>query len=95
VPLEKENSIQIKGSKRVGEKLAFELKQSTSASPLYMDYGNGEIKRIYKTQTIYYNYSFPGDYQLNLFTVENNQKKLISSEQINIAPSKNQLSILK
>jgi len=91
----KENPMQVQGKKRVGEKLAFEIDHSALDTPLYIDYGDGEIKRVYKTQKVYYNYSFPGDYYLNLFTVENNQKRVISSEKIKIAPNNNQLSILK
>ncbi len=84
----------IKGERRVGEKLAFQISEGIQTSPLYMDYGDGEIKRINNTQTVFYNYSFPGQYQLNLFTVKNNQKKLLSTEKIEIAPN-TQLSILK
>jgi len=95
VSVSKDKPIQIKGEKQVGEKLAFEINVSSLSSPLYMDYGDGEIKRIYNAKTVYYNYSFPGEYQLNLFTVDKKHKKLISSENIIILQNNSQLSILK
>ncbi len=95
IPTSLDKPILVQGEKRVGEQLAFEIKASESNSPLYMDYGDGEIKRIYNSKTVFYNYSFPGEYQLNLFTVEKNQKKVISSEKIVISTDNSQLSILK
>jgi len=95
VATQKDKPIQIQGEKLVGEELQFQINTQKNKTPLYMDYGDGEIKRIYNSGTLFYNYSFPGEYQLNLFTIDRNHKKVISTEKIKISPNTSQLSILK
>ena len=87
--------LKIAGETYVGNKLQFHLNTDYLQQPLYINYGDGEIKRLYTEASFEYHYSLPGNYKLELFTVEKNQKKILSEQSLEISSNFRQLSILK
>ena len=87
--------LHVDGDMRVGEYLSISIDKMLETEPLYVDFGNGDIERLVNKENILVSYSMPGAYGVELFTVQDNQKVVLSSQQINIAGDLNQLTAQK
>ena len=74
----------INGDMKVGHELQIFVDQMLQTDPLYVDFGNGEIEKVVGTRKLNFVYGLPGLYGVELFTVEDNQKITLSSQEVNI-----------
>jgi len=87
--------IQINGEFIAGNSLQFNADNLSYVNPLYIDYGNGEIHRIYDKKKAEYNYSIPGFYDVKVFTVKDKRKEVLSNQSIQIQENYRYLSELE
>jgi len=96
VPLEFENNmITITGNLNTGTKLVVSVDNKLQQNPLYLDFGDGNIEKVLATNEVHYHYAMPGNYTINLFTIDNRQRIILSSKDVLIKNGVNQYSSIK
>jgi hypothetical protein len=96
VPLEFENNkIKVTGNMETGSKILVSIDKELKQNPLYLDFGDGNIEKAMATKEIQYHYSMPGNYTINLFTIDNRQRIILSSKDIMMKHGASQYSSIK
>lgn len=93
VPLEYENNkLTVKGDLRSGNKITVTADKKLKHDPLYVDFGDGSIEKLMEAKELIYRYAMPGNYVINLFTIDNRQRIILSSKRVQVRNGASQFS---
>ena len=84
--------LNINGEMIVGQSLTMEVDSYLQTEPLFINTGNGQIERLIGEKQIEVHYDLPGEYGVELFTVQDKQKVVLSTQQIHIKSDFSKLS---
>ena len=74
--------LNINGNMIVGQEVTMEVDSYLQTEPLYINTGDGQIERLTREKLIQVHYDLPGEYGVELFTVQDKQKVVLSTQQI-------------
>jgi len=84
--------LNIKGEMVVGNDVVMEVDSYLQTEPLFINTGNGQIERLVGEKTLEVHYDLPGEYGVELFTVQDKEKVVLSTQQIHIKSDFTKLS---
>lgn len=87
--------LNIKGDLVVGENILMQVDTYLQTEPLYINTGNGQIERVIGEKKLDVHYDLPGEYGVELFTVQDKQKIVLSTQQIHIKSDFSKLSAVQ
>lgn len=87
--------LSIDGDMKVGNSVSLSVDKQLKTEPLYVDFGNGDIEKLMEERKLEIHYALPGVYEIELFTVQDNQKMSLSNQQVIIESDYTQLSSSK
>ena len=84
--------LSINGQMVVGNNLTMAVDSYLQTEPLFINTGNGQIERLIGEKRIEVHYDLPGEYGVELFTVQDKEKVVLSTQQIHIKSDYTKLS---
>jgi len=87
--------LSIDGNMQVGKSLELSVDKLLKTEPLYIDLGNGDIERVIGERKLDVSYALPGKYEIELFTVQENEKMTLSNQEVIIESDYSQISSVK